>query len=118
MSEETPHTEQQETQQDTQQETQPEAPSGERRELPPASFGEMIFSVRFQAEMHLGLLPLDEEEKPPVDLAAAQHYIDLLGILAGKTRGNLAIEEQRYLENSLTELRFRYVQAADRVKSK
>jgi hypothetical protein len=106
MSEETPQTEQQET------------PSPERRDLPPASFGEMIFSMRFQAEMHLGLLPLGEEEKPPVDLAAAQHYIDLLGILADKTRGNLAIEEQRYLENSLTELRFRYVQAADQAQPK
>ncbi len=115
MSEETPHTEQPETPQETQQETPPVA---ERRELPPASFGEMIFSVRFQAEMHLGLLPLDEEEKPPVDLAAAQHYIDLLGILADKTRGNLAIEEQRYLENSLTELRFRFVQATDRAQAK
>jgi hypothetical protein len=100
MSEESPTTEQQ------------EAPATERRQLPPASFGELIFSLRFQTEMHLGLLPL-EEEKPPVDLAAAQHYIDLLGILADKTRGNLSIEEQRYLENSLTELRFRYVQAAD-----
>ena len=114
MSEETPHTEQHETQPEAPQET----PSAERRELPPASFGEMIFSVRFQAEMHLGLLPLDEEEKPPVDLAAAQHYIDLLGILAEKTRGNLAIEEQRYLENSLTELRFRYVQATDQAQPK
>jgi hypothetical protein len=91
-----------------------ETPAAERRELPPASFGELIFSLRFQAEMHLGLLPLGEEEKPPVDLAAAQHYIDLLGILAEKTRGSLAIEEERYLQNSLTELRFRYVQAADR----
>lgn len=106
MSEDTPQTERQ------------EAPAAERRELPPASFGELVFSVRFQAEMHLGLLPLEEEEKPPVDLAAAQHYIDLLGILSEKTRGNLAIEEQRYLENSLTELRFRYVQAADRVQTK
>lgn len=106
MSEETPHTERQET------------PAAERRELPPATFGELIFSVRFQAEMHLGLLPLDEDEKPPVDLAAAQHYIDLLGILAEKTRGNLAIEEQRYLENSLTELRFRYVQAAGQAQTR
>ncbi len=100
MTEETPHTEQQ------------EAPAPERRALPPASFGELIFSLRFQAEMHLGLVPLEEEEKPPVDLAAAQHFIDLMGILAEKTKGNLAMEEQRYLENSLTELRFRYVQAA------
>jgi hypothetical protein len=106
MSEETPQTEQQET------------PSAERRELPPASFGELIFSLRFQAEMHLGLLPSDEDEKPPVDLAAAQHFIDLLGILTAKTHGNLALEEQRYLENSLTELRFRYVQAADQAQTK
>lgn len=105
MSEETPNTEQQ------------EAPAAERRELPPATFGELIFSLRFQAEMHLGLLPL-EEEKPPVDLPAAQHYIDLLGILTEKTKGNLAIEEQRYLENSLTELRFRFVQATGQVQTK
>jgi len=105
MTDETPHTEPQ------------EAPAPERRELPPASFGELIFSLRFQAEMHLGLLPLDEE-KPPVDLPAAQHYIDLLGIVAEKTKGNLAIEEQRYLENSLTELRFRYVQATDQAQPK
>jgi hypothetical protein len=90
-----------------------EEPDAERHELPPATFGELIFSLRFQAEMHLGLLPLGEEEKPPVDLQAAQHFIDLLGILAGKTKGNLEIEEDRYLQNSLTELRFRYVQVAE-----
>jgi hypothetical protein len=87
-------------------------------ELPPASFGELVFSLRFQAEMYLGLLPAGEEEKPAVDLAAAQHFIDLMGILADKTRGNLPMEEQRYLENSLTELRFRYVQAAGQVEAK
>ena len=34
-------------------------------------------------------------------------------MLQEKTRGNLTIEEQRLLENSLTELRFRYVQAVE-----
>jgi hypothetical protein len=97
---------------------QPETPRAERRELPPASFAELIFSLRFQAEMHLGLLPLEEEEKPPADLAAAHHYIDLLAILAEKTKGNLPLEEQRYLENTLTELRFRYVQTADQGQPK
>jgi hypothetical protein len=48
----------------------------------------------------------------------AQHAIDLLGVLAEKTHGNLTIEEQRYLENSLTELRFRYVQVAGESKPK
>ena len=107
MTDEAPKTEPQES------EPQQNA-AAERPPLPPASFGELIFSLRFQAEMHLGLLPFgEEEEKPPVDLPAAQHYIDLLGILSQKTKGNLVLEEERYLENTLTELRFRYVQTAD-----
>ena len=39
--------------------------------------------------------------------------IDMLAMLAEKTRGNLSLEEQRLLENSLTELRFRYVQISE-----
>ena len=30
-----------------------------------------------------------------------------------KTRGNLSLEEQRLIENSLTELRFRFVQVTE-----
>ena len=37
----------------------------------------------------------------------------MLAMLAEKTRGNLSLEEQRLLENSLTELRFRYVQISE-----
>jgi len=33
-------------------------------------------------------------------------------MLAEKTKGNLTLEEQRLIENSITELRFRYVQVA------
>ena len=34
-------------------------------------------------------------------------------MIAEKTRGNLALEEQRLIENSLTELRFRFVQVSE-----
>ena len=34
-------------------------------------------------------------------------------MLEPKTRGNLDLDESRLLENSLTELRFRYVQVAE-----
>ncbi len=82
--------------------------------LPPASFEYLVFSVRAQAEMHLGLLHFGEEkERPKPNLRLAQHSIDMLSILLDKTKGNLGLEEQRYLENSLTELRFRYVQIAE-----
>ncbi len=81
--------------------------------LPPASFGFLVLSLRTQAEMHLGLMRFDEEEKPEPDLDLARHAIDLLAILLAKTKGNLEIDEQRLLENSVTELRFRFVQASD-----
>ena len=81
--------------------------------LPPASLSEIGWSLRTQADLYLGLLNFGDEEKPKPDLARARHTIDLLAVLLEKTKGNLALEEQRFLENSLTELRFRFVQVSD-----
>lgn len=83
--------------------------------LPPATFEFLVASLRMQAEIAMIAGP-KEEEQP--DLAAARHVIDLLAMLGEKTRGNLTFEEQRLLENSLTELRFRYVQAWEDSKKK
>lgn len=84
----------------------------ERMPLPTASFEFLTLSLRTQAELQLGLLHFgDEKDRPQPDLQLARHSIDLLGVLREKTKGNLTLEEQRLLENSLTELRFRYVQA-------
>ena len=86
--------------------------------LPPASFEFLAESLRLQAEMQLGLMRLGPEEHPPAELDLARHTIDLMAMLQEKTRGNLTLEEQRLLENSLTLLRFRYVQVADEAKKK
>jgi hypothetical protein len=82
--------------------------------LPPASFSFLVLSLRTQAEMQLGLMQFGED-KPEPDLTLARHSIDMLGMLVDKTKGNLSLEEQRLLENSLTELRFRFVQVSDEV---
>ena len=68
--------------------------------------------------MHLGMyhFAADEKDRPEPDLRIARHTIDLLAMLQEKTRGNVTLEEQRLLENSLTELRFRFVQAMERKK--
>src|SRR5262245_44952135 len=85
--------------------------------LPPASFEFLTLSLRTQAEVQLGLMHFGPpEEKPEPDFEMARHSIDLLGVLQEKTRGNLSLEEQRMLENSLTELRFRYVQVLEESK--
>jgi hypothetical protein len=91
-------------------------PEPEEREfpLPPASFEFLVLSLRWQAELQLGLLhPAEGDEAAKPNLGAARHTIDLLAVLQEKTKGNLSLEEQRLLENSLTELRFRYVQAVE-----
>jgi hypothetical protein len=78
--------------------------------LPAASFEFFVWSLRLQTESHLGLMPWTQE-KSEVNLPLARHSIDLLAMLQEKTRGNLSLEEQRLLDNTLTELRFRYLQA-------
>jgi hypothetical protein len=88
--------------------------------VPPANFLFLVESILMQAQMQLGLLRFgeqDEKDSEP-NLPLARHSIDLLGMLQEKTKGNLTVEEQRLLENGLTELRFRYVQVSDELKRK
>lgn len=80
--------------------------------LPPADFDFLVYSLRLQTELNLGLLPFGSpgESKHAPDFELARHNIDLLAMLQLKTTGNLTTEEQRALDNSVTELRFRFVQ--------
>ncbi len=86
--------------------------------LPPPTFDFLTLSLRTQAEVHLGLLSFGEGKRPAPDFRRARHTIDLMAVLEEKTRGNLTLEEKRLLENSLTELRFRYVQALEESRKK
>ena len=82
--------------------------------LPPASFVFLVESILMQTQMHLGLMHFgDKDEESEPNLVLARHSIDLLGMLQEKTRGNLTAEEQRLIENGLTELRFRFVQVSE-----
>jgi hypothetical protein len=77
---------------------------------PPATFESLARSLKMQTELHLGLLHFgDEKDRPEPDFSIARYTIDLLAMLQEKTKGNLTIEEERLVENTLTELRFRYV---------
>jgi len=91
--------------------------SGSDQNLPflEPSFDFLVATLRMQAEMNLGLLPAPGDDRPAAaNLMLARHFIDLLAMLAEKTKGNLTTEESRGLENSLTELRFRFVMASEK----
>ena len=99
-----------------QQDSEIEDAAAEQIPVPPASFEYLVATFRFQAEMQLGLLHFGEEkDRPDPNLDLARHFIDTLALLQEKTRGNLSLEEQRLLEYSLTELRFRFVQISDQM---
>lgn len=77
---------------------------------PPVDF--RIFCEGFvgQALYHLGKYPHPTTGETRRDLPWAKYFIDLLGMLADKTKGNLPDDERRFLETMLSTLRLTYVQ--------
>ncbi|HEX4229402.1 MAG TPA: DUF1844 domain-containing protein [Bryobacteraceae bacterium] len=86
--------------------------------IPPASFSFLVESIMMQAQIQLGLFRLgqDEQEEAGPNLPLARHSIDMLAMLQQKTKDNLSLEEQRLIDNGLTEMRFRFVQVSDELK--
>ncbi len=83
--------------------------------LPPADFRSIVGLLATQALGGLGAYGDPESRRIVVDLPAAQFAIDLLGVLAEKTKGNLAAEEEKELLAILAELRSRFVHFAQLV---
>jgi hypothetical protein len=77
----------------------------------PIDFYTFVLSLASSAFVHLGDAPHPETgEAAPQQLGLAKQVIDILAMLEVKTKGNLTQEEERFLENLLTDLRFRFVQ--------
>jgi len=86
--------------------------SGKKPELhplPEIDFSAFIFSLGTSALLHLGEAPDPVTQKREKNLPLAKQTIDILGILKEKTRGNLTPDEEKLMENLLTDLRWRYV---------
>jgi hypothetical protein len=79
----------------------------------PIDFYTFVLSLGSSVFVHLGESPNPETGEPlPPNLPFAQQTIDILDMLREKTRGNLTPEEEKFLENLLTDLRLRYVAKA------
>jgi hypothetical protein len=91
-----------------------QASHGKATSLPQASFVGLVNMLGIEAAMHLGLVENPAGGGSHLDLDAARHMIDLLGVLEEKTRGNLAPEEDSLLENMLADLRMQYVMRSKR----
>jgi hypothetical protein len=76
---------------------------------PPMSFEQIVHSVYMTALMQLGGAT-PEGQQPQVDILGARQSVDMLGVLAEKTKGNLTPEEIRLLDNALFELRMGFLE--------
>ena len=83
------------------------------RKLPPASFDSLLRSTVTQALYYLGDLASPGGE-PTVNLDLAKHHLDTLAVLEDKTQGNLDGQEKQTLDESLYEVRMRFVSVASR----
>ncbi len=77
----------------------------------PIDFYTFVLSLASSAFVHLGDAPHPETGEPvEPDFALAQQTIDILAMLREKTKGNLTPEEEKFVDNLLTDLRLRFVQ--------
>lgn len=82
---------------------------------PETDFTYFISTLGMQALSALGVLPDPATGKPrnattSEELAQAKYLIDIIQMLAGKTKGNLTHEESASLEELMYQLRVRYVE--------
>jgi Domain of unknown function (DUF1844) len=81
--------------------------------MPELDFSSFVISLAGTAQMSLGLMPHPETNLVVKNIPAAKQMIDILGMLQGKTKGNLDKEEAALLEQVLFSLRMHYVQVLD-----
>jgi len=72
-------------------------------------FYTFCLSLGSSALVHLGDAPHPESSQATANLVLAQQTIDILDMLAEKTKGNLTPDEERFLESLLVDLKLRFV---------
>lgn len=81
-------------------------------EPPELTFLTFVLGLSTEALAYLGEMPHPLTRQVQTDLRAAKHFIDILGLLQDKTRGNLEPGEAGLLERMLYDLRIKYVERA------
>ncbi|MGD0738449.1 MAG: DUF1844 domain-containing protein [Terracidiphilus sp.] len=81
---------------------------------PPVGFEHLVQQFYLSAMLQMGA-GAQEGQRPRVDIMGARATIDLLGVLAEKTKGNLTEAEVRMLDSVLFELRMAFLELTSMV---
>src|SRR3954466_2491705 len=79
-------------------------------------FIEFVMMQAQNAALFLGQIPNPQTGKGEVNLELAQMFIDQLGMIQEKTRGNLTNEETAVLRNTLSNLQMAFVEVSRQVR--
>ena len=85
--------------------------SGKSKALPKIDFSSFILSLYSSGLVHLGKVEDPSTGEKKLDLALAQHTIDMIAMLGEKTKGNLNKDEESLLKSLLSEIRLAFVEA-------
>ena len=77
--------------------------------MPEMTFDRLIQSVYMQAILQLGG-GAEPGQTPQIDLLGARQSIDMLSVLADKTKGNLSTQEDQLLQSALFEARMGFLE--------
>ena len=88
---------------------------GDPKEGGPIGFGDIVSMFATQALSYLGAFPDPRTGQAMVAPDYAKLYIDMLGVLEQKTKGNLTEKEQKMLTQVLSELRMEFVEVSKAV---
>ena len=75
----------------------------------PASFVNFLSTLATNAAAALGAVPHPATGKRSLDLDTGKYWLDVLGMIKEKTKGNLHDQEARLLDGLLADLRMQYV---------
>ena len=81
---------------------------------PPVGFEHLVQQFYVTAMLQMGA-GTQEGQRPRVDIMGARATIDMLGVLAEKTRGNLTPNEDRMLQTVLFEARMAFMELTSMV---
>jgi len=82
--------------------------------LPPVTFEHLVQQLYVTAMIQLGLMT-QEGQRARVDILGARQTVDLLGLLAEKTKGNLSDTEDRTLQSALFEARMAFLELSNMI---
>ena len=83
------------------------------KQIPPADFSILVGMFSTQAMVALGMISDPATGKADPQLELARYFIDLLGVVDEKTKGNLELNEQSLLESTLHQLRMAYLEKSN-----